>query len=213
MKHRFLHRFGKSSPTLYATSSPTLPYRVTIQDFGLLRDAAQRGWRIFPVLSPIRRAMVASAMLGQASNNLEQIAEWADRYCGCNWALATGSGSDVLAIEMDGEIGTTSFRWLVFENQEAPLHNSPTLISQTKFGANNKACAYYRWPASVAGRLLHGTVAPGMRLRGEGDFVLIPPSVRRDGSRYVFLQPEKEVANLPDWLIELICREPSEEIA
>lgn len=114
----------------------------------------------------------------------------------------------MLAIKMDGEIGAKSFRWLVFENEEEPLHNSPTLTSQTEIGANNKVCVYYRWPTAVAGRLLRGIVAPGMRIRGEGDSVLIPPSIRREGTRYVFLQPQKEVATLPDWLLELMCCEP-----
>lgn len=210
MKHRFLRRFGKSIPIHFATSSPGYSSRVTMQDFGLLRAAVQRGWKIFPVLSPLKHAIGTSAMFGQASNNLEQIEEWENLYCGCNWALATGEDSGVLAIEMDGEIGTKSYSWLVFDNQEDQLHNSPTLISRTEFGANNKVCAYYRWPTAVARHLLRGIVAPGMRIRGEGDSVLIPPSVRRDGTHYVFLQPEKAVATLPDWLMELICREPLE---
>ncbi|MGA2351956.1 MAG: bifunctional DNA primase/polymerase [Terracidiphilus sp.] len=205
MKHCFLRKFDSNSQTLFATGSTAVPLRETQQNFDLLRDAALRGWKIFPVLTLSRHAMGAPAMLAQATNDLEQLETWASQYPGCRWALATGCDSGVLAIEMDGRIGTASFSWLLFESQEVRMDNSPTLISQTENGGEDTVCAYYRWPAGMPRHLLRGVIAPGMTLRGEGDYVIIPPSVRRDGIRYLYLQPDIEVALVPDFVIELAC--------
>jgi hypothetical protein len=113
---------------------------------------------------------------------------------------------------MDGRVGTASFSWLLFENQEEQDYSSPTLISQTENGGEDTVCAYYRWPTAMAGRLLRGVIAPGMKLRGEGESVMIPPSVRRNGIRYVYLQPDVEVAVMPDWLLELASDESMENV-
>ena len=48
-----------------------------------------------------------------------------------------------------------------------------------------------------------------MRLRGEGDSVMIPPSIR-NGICYVYSQPDIAVAAMPEALIELVCGEPTE---
>jgi len=211
MKHCFLRKFSNNSPTLFATGSSLFTAQEDIQDFGLLRDAALRGWKIFPVLTSSRHVMGAFAMLSQATDDLEQLEAWAIQYPNCNWALATGSESGVLVIEMDGCVGSASFSWLLFENHEELADNSPTLISQTENGGSDTVCAYYRWPTKEANRLLRGVIAPGMRLRGDGDYVLIPPSIRRDGIRYLFLHPDAKVAAMPEWLIEQVSDDPLED--
>lgn len=206
MKHCFLRKFGYKSTPVLAADSPNLHLRDATQVFGLLRDATLRGWRIFPVLNFSRYAVGTSAMLAHATNDMEQLEAWYIQHPGCNWALATGSESGVLAIEIEGRIGSSSFSWLFFDCQKEQVCNPPTLISKIENGVSETVYAYFRWPATSARRLLHGVIAPGLRLRGEGESVLIPPSVRRDGNRYHYIQPAGvvEVASMPDWLIELV---------
>lgn len=43
---------------------------------------------------------------------------------------------------------------------------------------------------------------PGIDLRGDGGYVVAPPSVHRSGNAYSWLNPTHPIAELPSWLIE-----------
>ena len=211
MKHTFLHNAGDGNVIFFTTASSPINSENSEKLSPLLRDAALRGWKIFPVLVRSRYATESTAMIGQATRDLDQLKAWAREYPGCNWAVATGKDSGVLAIEIDGYIGTSSFSWLLFENQEEEIGTPQTLISQTENGANDTVYAYYRWPATLTMRQLRGEIAPGMRLRGEGDSVPIPPSIHSNGIRFSYPHPDAEVAAMPHWLIDLAFEVPEAE--
>ena len=45
-------------------------------------------------------------------------------------------------------------------------------------------------------------LAPGLRVRGKGDCVLLPPSVGASGIPYVYWDPEAAISAAPQWLID-----------
>jgi hypothetical protein len=57
-----------------------------------------------------------------------------------------------------------------------------------------------------------GRVAPHIDVRGDGGYVLVPPSVHENGNRYAFLNAA-ELAIAPDWLITLTRKKTISERA
>jgi hypothetical protein len=46
--------------------------------------------------------------------------------------------------------------------------------------------------------------APGLRIRGEGDYVLIPPSASSSGVSHLYLDPEAAIEVAPRWLLDAV---------
>jgi hypothetical protein len=78
-------------------------------------------------------------------------------------------------------------------------------------GMDNRLCnrgpetyAFFRWPAGRAMRSSGKNPAPGLRIRGEGDYVLIPPSACTSGVSHVYLDPDAASATAPQWLLDSV---------
>jgi hypothetical protein len=54
-----------------------------------------------------------------------------------------------------------------------------------------------------------GRVAPGIDVRGDGGYVVVPPSVHENGSVYHFIDPECALTVAPEWLVALTRRKPT----
>jgi len=64
---------------------------------------------------------------------------------------------------------------------------------------------FFRWPEDTQIRNSAGKVGPGIDVRGDGGFVVLPPSQHVSGGRYRWLSPPDtlELADPPGWLLEL----------
>ncbi len=99
----------------------------------------------------------------------------------------------MFAIEVDGELGKASLRALCREG----LDSEETLLS----GAGNMVYAYFRWPRGLAVRNSGKKIAPGLSIRGEGDYVVIPPlTVHR--IPHAYLNPNSAVGYAPQVVID-----------
>ncbi|WP_246496403.1 bifunctional DNA primase/polymerase [Miltoncostaea marina] len=135
--------------------------------------------------------------LNDATDDLEQIAEWAKRYPQANIGLALAA-SGLCALDVDGEEGRASLR---VHPESIPC----TTLTATGRGAH----LIYRVPP---GRRARGTVgvAPGLDLRGR-NYVLVPPSVHASGVAYCWDVPPRRVATdgvfgvdpepAPEWML------------
>jgi hypothetical protein len=47
-------------------------------------------------------------------------------------------------------------------------------------------------------------VAPGLDVRGDGGYVIAPPSVHESGRVYAWVDQDAEIAEAPEWLVELV---------
>jgi len=60
---------------------------------------------------------------------------------------------------------------------------------------------YFRWPAQPI-RNSAGKIAPGIDVRGEGGYVLVPPSVHPSGKKYAWsVDSGNSIATAPEWLV------------
>lgn len=106
-------------------------------------------------------------------------------------------GAFVLDIDVKGEVN--GFDWLrQVQQQNGRLPD--TLTANTASGGQH---LYFRMVEGVRNR---GALGPGVDVRGDGGYVVAPGSVMADGRRYVWIDPDADIAEAPQWLVDLLVR-------
>ena len=163
----------------------------------LIVDAARRGWRLLPVQVRGKTPLVKEWQK-VATNDLNQLEAWANTFPECNWGMATGPGSGVFVLDIDGEPGRSSLVTYLERGYEIP----DTLSASTGNGRH----FYFRWPAASDIRNSAGKFAKGIDIRGDGGYVVIAPSIHPTGKRYDYDDPSSPVQDAPRWLLEILKR-------
>jgi hypothetical protein len=113
-----------------------------------------------------------------------------------NVAIATGAISGVFVVDVDGLDAEFELRRLEAEHGALP----PTIEAITARGRH----VYFRLP-EVPVRNSASKIAPGIDTRGDGGYVLAPPSIHPSGKRYAWsVDTARTVAPAPDWLLDRI---------
>lgn len=156
--------------------------------------------RLFPI-APLAKTPLIPNWPDLATDDQEQIQTWANRWPDCNWALATGARSGIFAVDFDGEEGLVALHDWITEHGEDWIE---TRGVKTPRGFH----LWYQWPnGETRIRNSAGKLAPKVDVRGEGGYVLIPPSVHPCGEPYRWLADQKlPIATAPAWVIDLILR-------
>ena len=115
-----------------------------------------------------------------------------------NLGLPTGVGNGIWVLDIDGPEGAAAVAELERENGVLP----DTSISSTGRGQH----FIFRYPeGSRQIRSRSAVLAKGVDVRGEGGYIVAPPSLHRSGVNYRFLEGLSPIADAPDWLMELVC--------
>lgn len=127
-----------------------------------IADLARRGYPIFPVTPQSKKPAVHGGFYA-ATTDLDTLAAWAQGRPGCDWAVATGIRSGVVAIDADTP---TAARLM------ADVYGPPDV--ETRRGAH----WYFRHPqdgkvTSTAG------FKPGLDRKADGGYVVVPPSANK----------------------------------
>lgn len=151
----------------------------------VLRYAA-KGWRVFPCRPKGKEPMTPSGFQAATTDN-EKIRYWWKSYPDTNIGLATGNGLYVL--DIDGPEGELSL-------QDKKIPEGP----QVKTG-KGRHC-YFRTDEplrSFVGRLPH------VDGRGEGGYVIAPPSIHPSGAEYQWVEGTEDLPlpECPVWLADL----------
>lgn len=183
-----------------------------------LRTAASRGWRLHPLCRPDDtsrpenergKAPVLVGWQKVATSDITQLEKWAAQYPRCNWGMATGEASGVVAIDVDGFEGRSSLASL--ERQGLTLPATLTVTTGRTDGGEHR---YYRMPSGADIRNdQSGKIGLHIDVRGTGGFVVCPPSVHASGEQYRFIDPDALIAELPAWVIERLTLRPPTPVA
>jgi len=116
-----------------------------------------------------------------------------------NIAIVTGPISEIAVLDIDGEEGEESIK-------QNKLYLPPAPCVKTGKGYHY----YFKYQNGVRNFTRR---YPGIDLRGEGGYVLAPPSVHPSGAIYEWIIPlEEDLPELPDWVLnekeKIIEREP-----
>jgi len=143
---------------------------------------AEAGWAVLPVAAKGKHPLTRHGV-HDASVDASEIGRWWRRWPGANVGIATGARSGVAVVDVDVKGGgRASVLALDIARHVLP----PTRLAFTGGGGYH---LYFRQPAKLAipntvGRLPNVGPAPGVDLRGDGGYVVAPPSVHASGIPY-----------------------------
>jgi hypothetical protein len=162
--------------------------------------------RKLPVFPVIPRAKLPAIKGGfhSATTNPETVKRfW--RRADCNIGIPTGAASGFWVLDIDGDKGAASLATLESEHGSLP----PTRQVVTGGGGRH---LWFKYTAPVA--CSAGKIAPGLDTRGDGGFVVCPPSLHANGNVYKWsIDSVTELAVAPCWLIELVRKKPTPSIS
>jgi len=127
---------------------------------------ALKGLAVFPCRPQDKRPATANG-LKDATTDLDKIRQWWRQEPQFNLAIATGAVSGIFVVDIDGLDAEVELRRLEAEHGEIPS----TIEAITARGRH----VYFRSP-EIPVRNSVSKIAPGIDVRGDGGYVLAPPS-------------------------------------
>jgi hypothetical protein len=166
----------------------------------MLRTAlalAARGLHVFPCLPRAKLPATPRGCL-DASKDPNMLQHWWGLNPHYNLAIATGTASGIFVLDIDGADAEAELRKL--EAEHGPLPSTAESITPRP-GRH----VYFKMPDAPV-RNSAGKVAPGIDVRGDGGYVLSPPSIGPAGRPYCWsVDCAGAIAQAPDWLLEKIA--------
>jgi Bifunctional DNA primase/polymerase, N-terminal len=158
-------------------------------------DYAARGFAVFPCLERDKRPAINGGFKA-ATTNPATIRRWfGDAFHRYNIAVATGLVSGIFILDVDGPDGAIALAQL--ESIHGPL--PATLTSLTARGRH----LWFRIDQPIPSSA--GRIGPGLDGRGDGGYVLAPPSAHPEGPVYQWAN-DADLAPIPEWLAKLARR-------
>ncbi len=190
-------------------------------------SAAERGWPVFPCWWPLEDGSCACGMDGcphpgkhplaplvphglkDATSDPAKVQSWWERFPLANLALRTGArpeGGGFFVIDVDPRSGGEA-TLSDLETKHGPLPQTVEVLT----GGGGRHVFFALQPGlKVPTRT---GVAPGIDVRGEGGYVIAPPSLHASGRRYEWApgrEPgEVEIAQAPRWVLDLVGKRGS----
>ena len=153
---------------------------------------AKRGLHVFPCRVKDKRPATASG-LKDATIDLDVIERWWREEPEFNIAVATGAMSRIFVTDIDGPDAEAELKKL--EAQYGPI--PPTVELITARGRH----LFFQYPERPV-RNSAGKLALGIDVRGDGGYVLAPPSIHPSGRRYCWsVDSGNAFAAAPEWLL------------
>lgn len=152
----------------------------------------RRGWHVFPCEPGGKRPLTTHGLL-DASTDEARLAEWSAEHPRANIGVRTGRESGLVVLDVDGDDGAESLRRLESANDRLPETWS---VVTPRGGAHY----YFAHPGGEI-RNSAGLLGTGLDVRGDGGYVIAPPSVGVGGVLYE-VDGETAPARMPVWLID-----------
>jgi len=179
--------------------------------------AAKLGWAVIPLhsvktgkctcgnprcSSPGKHPLTKNGVK-EATTDIATIRDWWRWWPSANIGIATGKVSGFFVLDIDGQDGEETLATWQLEHGRIP----DTLTSRT--GSGGRHILFAHPGVTIRNKV---RIAPGVDIRSDGGFIVAPPSVHGSGRRYAW-EPmskpgEAELSPAPDWLLEMLEREP-----
>lgn len=183
---------------------------------------AEHSWYVFPVhgaegdrctcgracSTPAKHPRTGSGVHDATRNGLSLMVWW-KRWPTANVAVATGAGSGLVVLDVDSRHrGFTSLDAL--EKRIGELPRAPRVLT-----GGDGLHLYFAHPGGRVPNRSHLGGFRGLDLKGDGGYVLAPPSLHVSGRRYTW-DPERHpgclaLPPLPQALLELAAQGPRSE--
>jgi putative DNA primase/helicase len=141
-----------------------------------------------------------------ASSDGSKIRGWWAKWPDANIGVATGPGSGIFVLDVDGKQGQASL--------EAMEPLPETLRANTgRTGAHGERTGFHLFFASPGGvnlRSSAGRLGKGLDIKASGGYVVAPPSLHASGLRYEWADKASTIAGAPAWLIAAATEDDSQ---
>lgn len=148
------------------------------------------GMSVIPVFPKGKEPLIPWKEFQQRKANESEIKEWWKKWPDANLGVVTGSISGVSIVDLDGPEGI---------KQSESLGLSSRLISLTGKGRH----LWYKHPGQTVTNAVRAY--EGVDVRGDGGFVLAPPSIHPNGKKYRWVNPVISVEHLPLFPMEVFA--------
>lgn len=141
---------------------------------------AKRGWNVFPLGEGSKMPKIPKSAGGRglhdATTDPTMIREWWRRWPRANIGIRTGAVSGIIVLDIDARHGGfDTLACLEILHDRLPV----TLTVRTPSGGEHR---YFAHPGDVLPNSA-GKLGPGLDVRGDGGYVVAPPSIIH-GRRY-----------------------------
>ena len=130
----------------------------------------------------------------EATTDMHRIKAWWERWPTANVGVPTGQSSGLLVLDVDARGGGPQ-SLAALERETGPL--PPTARSRTGGGGMH---IFFRYPNGEEVRNSAGLLGPGLDVRGEGGYIVVPPSRTQSAYEWVERTSPSEAA----WLLEAL---------
>jgi hypothetical protein len=167
------------------------------KDARMLKEAleyAARGWRIHPLETGGKKPRL-KGWPKKATTDPDTIKKWWSDWPDANIGLACGKESGVFVLDVDGEKGKATFN----EMQDASW---ATLTAATGGGGYH---LFYVYPNGGTVIRNKQNFKPGLDIRGDGGYVVLPPSIHESGKPYGWKDANGPVSSCPSDLLAMLA--------
>ncbi len=173
---------------------------------------AARGWAVMPLHTPCSQGCSCKQDCGssagkhprtrhglkEASRSPDRIWRWWRRWPDANVGIRTGRESGLVVLDVDVRHGgDTSLETLEATYDRLP----PTLTALSGGGGKH---LYFLHPGRHIPNSAQVGGFPGLDVRGDGGYIVAPPSLHQSGQHYAWEALSHPVAALPRWLCDLL---------
>ncbi|HZT66102.1 MAG TPA: phage/plasmid primase, P4 family [Acidimicrobiales bacterium] len=177
----------------------------------------RRGWAVLPLHSPgpggrcscgnsdcssIAKHPRTAHGKDDASSDPSRLAAWWRSWPAANVGIRTGAECDLVVLDVDVDKGGPE-SLTALEGAHGLLPT--TLTVRTGSGGEHR---YFRHPGEPIRNDAGRKLGAGLDVRGDGGYIVAPPSIHATGCAYEWVDPGAPLAELPDWLLERL-REPA----
>lgn len=172
----------------------------TTNPWSMIRDYHNRGLSVIPCEMGTKKPVVPWKKYQTTRPNDVELRTWEKKYPKCNVAVICGAISGMIVLDIDSEEG---YRWIKENGHAIP----PTPRVESSPG---KGHFYFQHPGFPVKNMIRKL--PGIDIKGDGGYVVAPPSIHPSGSKYCWVPgyspADVGLAPCPPWLLDLI--KPSE---
>ncbi|MCA1832901.1 MAG: bifunctional DNA primase/polymerase [Actinobacteria bacterium] len=178
---------------------------------------ARRGWPVFPCQSPSSLGGCSchhedcgspakhpriQGGLRAATTEEAQVRQWWGRWPDANVAVRTGAVSGLVVLDVDPDHGGDDSLERI-SDRFGPLPDGR--LVRTGSGGRH---FYFAHPGGTVRNDAGRRLGPGLDIRGDGGYVIAPPSRHASGGSYVLEERGQLIPELPCWLLELLRPPP-----
>lgn len=173
---------------------------------------AAHGWLVLPVHTPLPEGCSCGADCGasagkhprtlhglkEASRNPDQLWQWWQRWPDANVGIRTGRESGLVVLDVDVRHGGE----VSLETLEATFDRLPSTLTAHSGGGGRHL--YFQHPGQHIPNSVQLGGYAGLDVRGDGGYIVAPPSLHQSGQRYVWEDASRPPAVLPRWFCEVL---------